>query len=114
MGTVAAAARGDAVAVSVTIRPLATADREAWLPIWQGYLDFSETAVPEAVTDETWRRLIDPTGRIHGFGAFDAGGRLVGIVHYLFIPSPGRLPTAAIWKTCSSARKRAGQGRGGR
>jgi GNAT superfamily N-acetyltransferase len=70
----------------VEIRPLEPRDREAWLPLWRGYLDFYETSIPAAVTDETWRRIVDPAGPIHGLGAFDSSGRLIGIVHYLFHP----------------------------
>jgi GNAT superfamily N-acetyltransferase len=73
--------------MSVSIRRLDASDREAWLPLWQGYLDFYETSVPQEVTDETWRRIVDPAGPIHGFAAVDEGGRLVGIVHYLFHPA---------------------------
>ncbi len=72
--------------MSAEIRPLETRDRDAWLPLWRGYLEFYETSVPDEVTDETWRRIVDPAGAIHGFGAFDPGGRLIGIVHYLFHP----------------------------
>ena len=70
----------------IDIRPLEPHDREAWLPLWQGYLTFYETAVPDAVTDATWRRIVDPSGPIHAFGAFDGAGRLIGLVHYLFHP----------------------------
>jgi len=70
----------------IDIRPLEPSDREAWLPLWQGYLTFYETAVPDAVTDETWRRIVDPSGPIHAFGAFDGASRLIGIVHYLYHP----------------------------
>ncbi len=70
----------------VEIRPLEARDRDAWLPLWQGYLDFYETSVADDVTDETWQRIVDPAGPIRGLGAFDASGRLIGIVHYLFHP----------------------------
>lgn len=70
----------------VTIRPLEARDREAWLPLWQGYLTFYETSVSDEVTDETWRRIVDPAGPIHGFAAFSDDGRMIGIVHYLFHP----------------------------
>ena len=69
----------------VQIRAFIAADCDAWLPLWQGYLDFYETSVAADVTAETWRRLIDPNSGIYGLAAFD-GGRLVGIVHYLFHP----------------------------
>ena len=38
------------------------------------------------MTEATWRRIVDPAGPIHGLRRFDANGRLVGIVHYLFHP----------------------------
>ena len=69
----------------VRIRPLEADDYDSWLPLWKGYLDFYEVSVPGEVTAETWRRLIDPDGSVFGFGAI-VGGRLVGIVHYLFHP----------------------------
>ena len=69
----------------VRIRPLEADDYDSWLPLWKGYLDFYEVSVPDEVTAETWRRLIDPDGPVFGFGAI-VGGRLVGIVHYLFHP----------------------------
>ncbi len=69
----------------VRIRPLAPDDYDSWLPLWKGYLDFYEVSVPDEVTAETWRRLIDPDGRVFGFGAI-SDGKLVGIVHYLFHP----------------------------
>jgi ribosomal protein S18 acetylase RimI-like enzyme len=70
--------------MAVVVRPLASRDRDEWLPLWQGYLDFYETEVAPEVTDATWGRIVDPAGPIHGLGAFDATRRLVGIVHYLF------------------------------
>jgi len=70
----------------VLIRPLESRDRAGWLPLWYGYLDFYDTTVPDAVTDATWRRILDPSGPIHGLGAFDEAGRMIGLVHYLFHP----------------------------
>jgi ribosomal protein S18 acetylase RimI-like enzyme len=72
--------------MSVEIRPLAVGDYQAWLPLWRGYLSFYRASVADEVTAETWRRLIDPAGSIHGLGAFDETGRLIGFVHYLFHP----------------------------
>ncbi len=69
----------------VRIRALVADDYDSWLPLWKGYLDFYETSVPDDVTAETWRRLIDPEGPVFGLGAV-ADGKLVGIVHYLFHP----------------------------
>jgi ribosomal protein S18 acetylase RimI-like enzyme len=72
--------------MSVIIRPLERKDRDAWAPLWRGYLEFYETALSDEVTEATWQRIIDPAGPIHGFCAVDASGKLVGIVHFLFHP----------------------------
>jgi ribosomal protein S18 acetylase RimI-like enzyme len=72
--------------MELTIRPLAEGDRSGWAPLWRGYLDFYQTVVSDAVTDETWRRLVDPDGPIHGLCAVDGDGAMLGIVHYLFHP----------------------------
>lgn len=72
--------------MSVQIRALSVGDHEAWLPLWTAYLHFYDTRISDAVTAATWARIVDPDGPIHGFGAFDDDGRLVGFVHYLFHP----------------------------
>ena len=68
------------------IRPLAEADRSQWDGLWRGYLVFYDVRIPDTVTDETWRRLTSPAGPIHGLCAEEEGGRLLGVVHYLFHP----------------------------
>lgn len=69
---------------ALTIRPIAADDRRSWDVLWQGYLVFYEEALPDRITEETWKRLIDPAVDPHGFVAVDAAGRIVGFVHYLF------------------------------
>lgn len=68
---------------ALEVRPLAPADREDWEPLWAGYQAFYQVQIPAETTDATWRRLQDPQLPMHALGAFQ-GGRLVGIVHYLF------------------------------
>jgi len=68
---------------TVEIRPVRPDERDAWEPLWSGYLTFYETAVAPEVTDTTWRRLHDPTEPMHVLGAYIDDG-LIGIVHYLF------------------------------
>ena len=50
--------------------------------LWKEYQQFYTVELPAAVTEGTWRRMHD--GTLHGFGARDAAGELMGIVHYLF------------------------------
>jgi GNAT superfamily N-acetyltransferase len=65
------------------IRPLAPADRDAWLPLWRGYLAFYESELSDEQTALTWHRLLDPQFPIHGALATDDAGGAVGFVHWL-------------------------------
>jgi GNAT superfamily N-acetyltransferase len=67
----------------LVIRPLNPNERAAWEPLWQAYLTFYESSVSPKTTDVLWQRLHDPNEPMFVLGAF-AGGRLVGIVQYLF------------------------------
>ena len=65
-----------------TVRPLEAADREAWGPLWRGYLEFYETTLPAHVYDTTFARLTDPG--VPEMGAFLAvTERPVGLVHHI-------------------------------
>lgn len=68
---------------TLTIRPLQLRERDAWEVLWNAYLDFYETQLPEAVSAVTWQRLNDPAEPMFALGAF-SDARLVGIAHYLF------------------------------
>ena len=48
----------------IEIRDPTAADEVAWRCLWNGYLSFYETMVPEEVTAETWRRILDPKSGI--------------------------------------------------
>jgi GNAT superfamily N-acetyltransferase len=67
------------------IRPFRPEDRPQWDILWRGYVEFYKSTVPDAVTELTWRRLLDPEAPILGFCA-DENGKLLGLVHYLFHP----------------------------
>lgn len=69
--------------MTVAIRPVTAADRDAWLPLWRAYLAFYKATLPEAVTETTWTRLLDPDEPVHGALAWD-GESAVGLVHYIF------------------------------
>lgn len=40
------------------VRDLHYSDRESWLTLWQGYLEFYQTSLPPVVTDNTLNRLL--------------------------------------------------------
>ncbi|MBV9393763.1 MAG: GNAT family N-acetyltransferase [Methylobacteriaceae bacterium] len=68
---------------TITIRPLARTDRAQWQPLWQGYLAFYKTRVPDEVTETTFARFFDEAEPMHAFVA-ERDGEIVGIVHYIF------------------------------
>jgi GNAT superfamily N-acetyltransferase len=73
--------------MAAIIRPVAPADFEQWLPLWEGYNAFygrsGATALPERITQTTWQRFFNADEPVHALVA-DRDGRLVGLVHYLF------------------------------
>ena len=70
--------------MSITVRPLEPGDRDRWEPLWQGYLTFYESSVPDEVTNTTWKRMMTDGEDPNGFCAVDESGALIGIVHYMF------------------------------
>ena len=67
----------------VVIRPLETIDFEAWLPLWQGYLEFYETELADDVTRHTFERLVDPAVPMHSALALNDRGEAIGMVNWL-------------------------------
>lgn len=66
------------------IRAIAPADDASWRALWQAYLAFYETEVPEVVYRTSFARLIDPgqTDQI-GFLAW-RNGVAVGLAHVIY------------------------------
>jgi GNAT superfamily N-acetyltransferase len=64
------------------IEPLRVSERSRWEVLWADYQRFYGVTLTAAVTEYTWQRIHD--GRIHGLGARNSAGSLVGIVHFLF------------------------------
>ena len=84
--------------MTLLIRPVKHGDFAQWLPLWDGYNAFygreGKTALPRMVTDETWRRFLDPAVPVHALVA-ERDGQLIGIAHYLY-----HLSTSASDRTC--------------
>ena len=59
----------------IDIRQVTAADHAAWLPLWQAYLKFYNTELPDAVSQSTWQRLIDPSEPTHSALAWQDGIR---------------------------------------
>ena len=97
---------------SITVRPIATSDLEAWLPLWAGYNKFYGRSGPTALADDitamTWSRFFDAYEPVHALVA-ESDGVLLGLVHYLFHRSTTRIaPTCYLQDlfTTESARGR--------
>lgn len=46
------------------IRDAVATDEAAWRALWQGYLDFYKTRLPDDITRLTWQRALDPASPI--------------------------------------------------
>lgn len=66
----------------MNIRMVRESDFDQWLPLWKGYQEFYKTAIPEATTQTTWSRFLDPAEPMHCAVA-EEGARLLGMVHYI-------------------------------
>ena len=84
----------------------------AWKPLWDGYNAFygrlGDTALPDRITQTTWQRFFDDGEPVFALVA-EAGGRLLGLTHYLFHRSTTRIePTCYLQDlfTVDSARGR--------
>ena len=67
----------------LNIRPVSEADKSSWAPLWDGYLEFYKTQLPQAQSDLTWQRLIDPDFNLYGLVA-QRDGKLQGLTYYSF------------------------------
>ena len=71
------------MAGNVIIRPVGEDEREAWNPLWAGYLAFYKSALAQEISDLAWSRFHDPDEPLFALGGY-IDGRLLGIAHYLF------------------------------
>lgn len=69
------------------IRGLRTEDRDAWKPLWNGYLDFYREPLHDSLSDATFERLTERTDGMLGLVAENAAGALVGFAHVVIHPS---------------------------
>lgn len=66
------------------LRPAQIGDEHDWLALWQKYCEFYQVTIPEQVTSENWRRILDPAHQINAVLAEDAAsGSVVGFANYV-------------------------------
>jgi GNAT superfamily N-acetyltransferase len=100
---------------SCIIRPVEPSDQGAWRPLWDGYNAFygrlGDTALPEHITQSTWRRFLEPDEPVFALVA-QRHGQLVGLAHYLFHRSMTRVEDVCYLSDLFTAQALRGQGIG--
>ena len=72
--------------MTVTIRVIEEKDKDQWLNLWAGYLEFYKSTISIEQTERTWKRLINNELKMFGFVAENEDG-VIGFTHCLFRPS---------------------------
>ena len=97
------------------IRPVEPGDHAAWCPLWDGYNAFygrqADTALPEHITQSTWRRFLEPDEPVFALVA-QHHGQLVGLAHFLFHRSTTRVEDVCYLSDLFTAQDLRGQGIG--
>ena len=96
--------------MSLEIRPLAPADRAAWGALWQGYLAYYKTTLPETIYDSSFARML--SGDDHEFQGRLAllDGKPIGLVHYLFHRHGWKIENVCYLQDLYTAPEARGQG----
>jgi ribosomal protein S18 acetylase RimI-like enzyme len=71
------------MSANVLIRAIGEDEREAWNPLWAGYLAFYKMALAQEISDTAWARFHDPGEPLFALGGY-VDGQLTGFAHYLF------------------------------
>jgi GNAT superfamily N-acetyltransferase len=78
----------------ILVRSAESSDYAAWRPLWDGYNQFygrhGDTALPEAITEILWHRLLAANEPMFALVALREL-KIVGIAHYLFHRSTTRI-----------------------
>lgn len=93
------------------ILPLTAQDKTNWQALWQGYLEFYQTDLPRATTENTWQKIIDETSPIFGFGAF-VDDKLIGFAHVVLHPNTWNTTDCCYLEDLFVSEKVRGQGVG--
>ena len=70
------------------VRDILAEDKAAWLPLYQGYLDFYETSLAPDLIALTFSRLLDPAEPMFALVA-ENDRELVGVAHCILHRSTG-------------------------
>jgi GNAT superfamily N-acetyltransferase len=96
---------------NIQIRPVTPQDHAAWLPLWQAYLTFYKTVLPDAVIASTWQRFLDQTEPTNAALAWQ-DGKAVGMVHFIYHRSNWSIANACYLQDLLVAPEQRGTGVG--
>jgi len=71
----------------IATRPLGRTDEAAWRTLWAGYLAFYRQVLDPAITEATWRRLLDPAAADMVGRVAVLDGRVIGLLHAVIHPN---------------------------
>ncbi len=72
--------------MELLIRQLVPTDKEKWLVLWHGYLEFYVQELSQEQTELSWNRLLHSQDGLNALVAV-SGDELVGLVHFYWTPS---------------------------
>lgn len=61
-------------------------DKEKWLVLWQGYLEFYAQELSEEQTELSWNKLLHSEDGLNALVAV-SGDELIGLAHFYWTPS---------------------------
>jgi GNAT superfamily N-acetyltransferase len=67
--------------MNIEIRPAQASDKDRWLVLWQGYLDFYKTELTNQQSELTWTRIMDSSFNMKCAVAVQ-DGRVIGFTTY--------------------------------
>ena len=72
--------------MELLIRQLVPTDKEKWLVLWHGYLEFYAQELSQEQTELSWNRLLHSQDGLNALVAV-SGDELVGLAHFYWTPS---------------------------
>jgi len=72
--------------MTLIIRAIEEKDKDQWLKLWAGYLEFYKSSISPEQTELTWKRIVNNEQKMFGFVA-ESEEVVIGFTHCLFRPS---------------------------
>ena len=69
--------------MTVSIRKIEARDEARWRALWEGYCEFYQHELTEAVTRHTWKRIMDPASPVYAVVAERAGEGVIGMANFV-------------------------------